>query len=375
MVEGVVINDIHFGVPDSARIYQELKQFKDFINNNKNLQFVVIAGDYFDRKLSVGDISTYYAISFFHELIEICKERKLILRVIQGTRSHDLNQLNLFSTFQTDGELNFRIINEVSTEELLPDFNVLYIPEEYPEDSESYYKEFKEGNYAAIFGHGTWDFISFDNQIEHGNRKDINSAPVFIYEEWEKSFENGFVSFGHIHSRHKYKNKIFYSGSFSRWDFSDRSARGFTHVVYDTDVKKYTVEFIDNEDAPKFDVFVIKDAVPDYENVKIEDLQVILNEQIKSTDNIVLELSGLSKENIEILKAQYKNNPTVKIKVSEKRVSLKESAEKKEEFEKYNYIIKQELPLAETIKRYIKEEYEKDVGLEKVKEVINNERK
>ena len=43
-----------------------------------------------------GDPATFYAITFFKELIDIVKEKHLIFRVVQGTRSHDLNQLQIF---------------------------------------------------------------------------------------------------------------------------------------------------------------------------------------------------------------------------------------------------------------------------------------
>ena len=369
IIKGAVINDIHFGVRDSQRIYNELEQFKKFVNDN-DIQTVIIAGDYFDRKLTVGDPATFYAISFFKELFDICKNKKIKLRMIQGTRSHELNQLSLFFPFVSDIDANFRIIETVSEEELFPEFNVLYIPEEYPENADEYYKEFKEKKYNAIFGHGTWDFVAFDNQIEHGKRTDILSAPVFLFEEWKNSIEHGFISFGHIHSRHTYKKKVFYSGSFSRWDFSDISERGFSYFEYDLDKQDFKLNFIDNVEAPIFSVFSLKDMLTDLENAKAEDIQIILNEQLNHADNIVFDLSGLNPEMIAIFKEQYKNNPNVKIKASDKKAMLKESEELETRFEKYNYIIKRELPLNETIKRYCQEEYGKDISLEKITEVL-----
>jgi hypothetical protein len=48
---------------------------------------------------------------------------------------------------------------------------------------------------------------------------------------------------------------------------------------------------------------------------------------------------------------------------------LKESAEPAI-YEKYGYILKRELPLDETVKRFIKEEYSSDMTLEKIKELL-----
>lgn len=53
MVKGVVINDLHFGIKDSKRLYDELHQFKDFLNEHDDLQLLVFDGDYFDCKLNI----------------------------------------------------------------------------------------------------------------------------------------------------------------------------------------------------------------------------------------------------------------------------------------------------------------------------------
>lgn len=375
MVKGVVLNDIHFGIKDSQRIYEELKQFIKFLEDNgKDLDIVIFAGDYFDRKLTVGDPGTLYAISFFKNVIDICKKEKLKLRMIQGTRSHELNQLSLFFPFINSEGLDFKIIETVTEEELMPGFNVLYIPEEYPESSEEHYKIYKEKEYNAIFGHGSWDFVSFENQKEQAIRTDILSTPVFVFEEWKDSLKNGFASFGHIHSRHKYKGKIFYSGAFSRWDFSDISERGFTHFEYDTEKKEYKVNFIDNIEAPTFSNFSLS-SIEKIKDMSMSDLQTVLNEVIDKFDNIYIDVSGISKDKQELIRNQYRDSSNVKIRSSDRVVMLKESEDQEKKFKKYDYIIKRELPLNETIKRYIKEEYSKNISLGKIKEVLDDGKK
>lgn len=90
------------------------------------------------------------------------------------------------------------------------------------------------------------------------------------------------------------------------------------------------------------------------------------------TDHLRIDLSGLSKEKIEILKKYYSNRPNVKIEVrDEKKILLKESkAAQKADFEKYKYITKRQLPLNETVKRYCKEEFKKDLDLEKINSIL-----
>lgn len=373
IVKGVSINDIHFGIKDSKRLYEELEIVKNFLNENE-IHLLTINGDYFDCKLSVGDPATYYAVSFMDELTKICREKKIIVRILQGTKSHDLNQLQIFKHYEDDIHLDFCIIETVQSESLFDDkFRILYIPEEYPEDCNEYYKQWQEQEYNVIFSHGTWSFVAMPGQIENSQRS-THSAPVLMWEEWKKTVPNGFVSSGHIHGRNTYGRKIFYSGSFSRWNYGERSDKGFTYYEYDTEKLIYDVRYIDNELAPAYDVISVSELGVDLDTVDVNFLQETLNQCIKSpTDNLRIDLSGLSKEKIQILKEYYKPQANIKIEVRENKVSLKESVKKKEEFEKYHYITKRQLPLNETVKRFCKEELNKEIALKDVDGVLKDD--
>ena len=188
---------------------------------------------------------------------------------------------------------------------------------------------------------------------------------------------SGFATVGHIHGRNTYGKKIFYSGSFSRWNYGERSDKGFTYYEYDTDKKIYDVRYIDNELAPQFNVISVKELNLDLDSADVslieESLNVFLSTR-KEGDNLRIDLSGLSKDKIEILREHYKTIPDVKIEVrDERKISLKESAAKKEEFEKYHYITKRQLPLNETIKKFCKEDLNKDIALKDINEVLKED--
>lgn len=372
IIKGVSIGDLHFGIRDSARLYKELKIFKDFIIEN-DIQLVVFNGDYFDKKLSIGDPESFYAFYFFKEIVDIVKSKNIILRMIQGTRSHDLNQLQAFKAYSDDTSINFRIIESVEEENLLG-LQILYIPEEYPENSEEYYKDFKEKKFNIGFVHGTFDFVAQPGVIEIANRS-THSAPVLFWKEWKSAFEKGFVSAGHIHGRNTYGNKIFYPGSFSRWGYGERSDKGFTYFEYDLDNETYSVKYVDNTLAPKFDVIAVSDMELDLNSVTVNDIQKALDTVLEGTDNLRIDLAGLSDENIKILKEYYKDNNSVKIEVrSSKKSMLKESATiKNSEFEKYHYITKRMLPLNETIRKFCKEDLKKDITIEQINNVIGKD--
>jgi hypothetical protein len=367
VIYGVVINDLHFGMRDSKRLYDELSLFKQYLKDHPEIQILVFDGDYFDTKLSVTDPATFYAISFFKEVMDIVVPRKVMVRMVQGTRSHELNQLQLFKPYE-DG-CYFKIIETVQKEDIFG-LHILYLPEEYPEDEEAYYKDYKADKYNIIFGHGTWDFVAQMGQEELAARTDIHSAPVFEWSEWKNSVPNGFISFGHIHGRNVYGKKIYYSGSYTRWSYGERSARGFTAFTYDLDKQTYDVQFVDNTIAPRFDTLDLTDLKVDLKTIEIKDLQKLLDEYIEKTDNLRITLTGLSEDKIGLLKKIYWNNPKVKLDIPVNATLLKESSKNKEDFKKYHYITKRELPIDKTIQRFAKEELNKQLDLDVIDTVI-----
>lgn len=292
--------------------------------------------------------------------------------MIQGTMSHDLNQLQLFKPMENDKNIDFKIIETVKEEDL-KGMHILYLPEEYPEDSAAYYAPYiAEGkSYNAIFGHGTWDFVAQPGVLENSMRT-THSAPVFMWKDWKHTVENGFISFGHIHGRNTYGKKIFYSGSFTRWNYGERSEKGFTKFEYNLDDKTYAVEYVNNTMAPKFDVIAVSELGLDLSSCKVTDIQTALDARINSFDNLRIDLSGLSKENIDILKKYYETKENVKVEVRETpKVFLKES-KSAAEFEKWHYITKRQLPLDKTIQKYCKEEMKKDISLKDIDSIISN---
>jgi len=370
IIKGLVIKDLHFGHKRSEEMYHELQIVKDYLNNN-HIDILNINGDYFDRKLVATEPAIFFAVSFFSELVEICRRKNIKIRIIQGTRSHELNQLTtMFQHYLTDATIDMKIFFQVGEEEL-HGLKFLYVPEEYPENGIEYYAEYKTKHYNVMHGHGTWDFVHFATMLESEEEKiGTHSAPTFIYDEWKNAIEGGLAIFGHIHKRQSHNN-VFYGGSFTAWGYGDRSEKGFTTYEVDNETGKWTFEHYNNEKAPRYDVTSIKELFKGKElkDISIEDIQKIINEQVSKTDNLRVDLAGLSDDKIEIFKKAFKDNDKVKIEVKKKKALLKESAELAI-YDKYKYILERELPIDETIKRFMLEEYNTDVTLEKIKEII-----
>ena len=127
--KGVLIADIHFGAMPVDNLYNELQMFLDYIEK-KSLDFIVIFGDWFDRKLNMNSKDAKYSTLFFERICQIAMENDIKIRIIQGTESHDNNQLEILDILAKNKQIDLKIIYEADDEELFPDFNVLYVPEE-----------------------------------------------------------------------------------------------------------------------------------------------------------------------------------------------------------------------------------------------------
>ena len=114
-----VINDIHFGIDDSQRIYNELHQFTDFLKSH-DIDILVIDGDYFDRKLSVTDTATYLAVSYFNQLFDICKEKNDFCKKIYEFQQGNICKREIQS-------INEKIINKVRLSTIMNLIKEIYI--------------------------------------------------------------------------------------------------------------------------------------------------------------------------------------------------------------------------------------------------------
>jgi DNA repair exonuclease SbcCD nuclease subunit len=366
------IGDLHFGIAATPRVRKELDMFLDFIKNN-DIDILVFNGDYFDHKLSLNEYAAMIGMEFFKEVIEIAKNKNMVVRMIEGTMSHDRLQPQIFDNFILDENGN-RMIDyrffPTAADEKLKGLDILYLPEEYPLNIDEFYAPFKKNQYDLIFVHGMWDFINFGSTIDN-SRNTINTAPVFKYSEWKHSLEHGTAVCGHIHGQHAFYDagilKIIYPSSFSAWDFNQISKRGFAYFSVDTDTHKMEYKFIENTLAPTFANINVSDLGLDLEKTKIEDIKQKIDEQIGKVDYIKIDLEALPEEKKAVLKGLYKDSKNITVRTT-KDTFLQ--ASESDEYKKYEYLLKDNLTVEAAVSRFIKEEFGKDLPEAKIKDII-----
>ena len=373
--KGVMIADIHFGALPVERLYNELEIFLEFIEK-KSLDFIVILGDWFDKKINLNSKDAKYSTVFFERICQVCIDNDIKLRIIQGTESHDNSQLEVLEILAKNKPVDFKVFYEVTEEELFPDFNVLYVPEEYINSIDEKYGKYMNKKYDMIFGHGMIQEVKFAALIQ-SSETTMKKAPIFK-SKMLCDMCYGPIFFGHIHTKDIFNDRLYYVGSYSRWKFGEEEDKGFYYVKYENDTKEFEAKFIVNNKAMKYDTIEIYEKESGFYKLNTENQIKYIQNLIKSFEYDFLRLQfyipqGYENENLLINMVneslgKYKNLK-LDFKVNSKIKSKREVEEKINLLlDKYGFIFDNKIDTYTKINKFILEKYNKDISVEKIKE-------
>jgi hypothetical protein len=188
--------------------------------------------------------------SIMKELLKITEPYGTQFRFIEGTRTHDANQLETLEIIfnQLICSDRIRFYQEVSEEEIL-DIKILYLPEEYVVDSMAYYKPYFEKHYDFIFGHGPTDVMWY---MRKGTPEMDKHSAATVFKADELCKIANYSYFGHFHYNVAagIDNRFKSIGTVSRWEFDKTGVCGFYYVTYDTTTKLAMEDYVKNEYAP-----------------------------------------------------------------------------------------------------------------------------
>jgi DNA repair exonuclease SbcCD nuclease subunit len=372
----LVVGDIHFGYYPPELLYKEFKLIINTIEDNA-IDCVVIAGDYYDTKLSMSSAHAVYSVKAFSDLIKTCEELGIKVRQIKGTNSHDPeNQLKNLAQIANSSKCDYKLFLTVDEEEIFPGMNVLYIPEEYMENSEEYYKDYFNKKYQLIFGHGMFEETNFSSKNKFQTMK---KYPIFNSTKMEDICE-GPIVFGHIHTAQRIRNRIQYTGSLVRSRFGEEEAKGFYIVDFDSETKQCEFEFIENELTMKFDTIEIQPNNPVF--------SLLINEQIAYFKNLVdtykrdylrIKISTPddmvnSNTFIDTMNVVFNDMKNVKIQIIENsKVKLDNELKEKVNLlmDKYGFIFDKSVGYDEKIREFIKLKTGREISLERIRSLIS----
>ena len=370
------IADIHFGAVKTELLYEQLQEYFLKKIDKKKIDMVVFGGDIFHSVITMNYSTSHFVLLFMERLIDLCVENGIkYVRIIQGTMSHDNNQLNNFHIFENRIDVDVRIIMTVKDEVLPEGPHILYVPEEYILDMKEYYSPYLENKhkeYDFIFGHGMFEEVSFIAKNQE-SEVTMSKAPVFSSKQFITACK-GPIYFGHIHTKTTIKEHIFYPGSFSRFRFGEEEKKGWYLNVYDVKTHRYVHEFIQNKGAQIYNTItanIVQETPP-------ETLAALVNNALLTDDYVKLKI--IVKEDIDCsymisyLNEKFQKNQNVKIEVRndfELRKDIVKDQKVDEIWKEYEFLFEDGLSHEEKIQKFIKVKHNKDVPIEVIKDQLN----
>ena len=376
----LAISDIHWGVTTPDIQERSLEFIFTFLNKfGDKIDLLVIAGDYWESKLSLNSREAIKGIKWFHKLYDLCVEKMIMIRMFQGTMDHDNDQLEVFKPMTgdiqdieksddfyqifldkgRDPKPFFDIFMTTTVEETLPDLLCCYCPDETIRTDEyevKYINEILELKDIGFF-HGSFDVVYGDLLESKPEMLEKNNV-IYRYNMWSPQIKGPMIS-GHWHDGKSY-DELYYIGSPFRWKFNEDEDKGFMFIQYNTEDSSYFTKKIINPLAANYITYEIYSNTienkDDYKNI-ILDINMILDEIVENSltpdldkMRILFYVVDEKSENEVFLSSlrqsilNHKNcKLTIKNRLKEKKKKQKEQ-EVKEERQAVNYIFDNKTP-------------------------------
>ena len=379
--KGLVISDIHVGAMNLEKLHKEyLEMFIDYIHKMKQLDFLIVDGDFFHKKFYLNDAESVMAYIMLKELVVACKEKNAIIRLVYGTESHECNQYDILSLLKIYDKIE--VVKYVKEEEILPDLHILYLPEEHLSDKDKYYEKYFNNTkkYNYIFGHGVIREVMKDQVVHMENKEPENTkrkkVPIFKSSELLRCCK-GQVFFGHYHINQNNDDLIFSVGSFSRWQFGEEGPKGFYELTCDTEKNKYKAKFIENTMAEKYSTisFGYDNKIFENEDSMQESIESIdkmidrnLHDHVKFIFNVPSTVEN-PEATINYLKEKFKTNEKVKVEITHGYIEEKREKQREQiklDNDKYSFVFNKSMPLEDKVNQFITVEYNKDIPVDRI---------
>lgn len=317
-----VISDIHLGhnINKTDNIVNNLNNYFEIYSKEfKDLDMIIIAGDVFD-KLLVNSGSDYItAVKWIIDLMLYCKRNNIILRILEGTPSHDWKQMKSITSIieKLNLELDYKYVDTLHIEYIDKyKIHILYIPDEYKNKAVDTYQDvlklMKKNKLTQVdiaIMHGAFNFqLPFQLESSHNEQDYLSIVKHYIH-------------VGHVHTSKIYQ-RILAQGSFDRLAHNEEENKGGMLINVDTEnIKNDNYKFLTNNNAMVFKTIRFK--------------QESIDEIIKSLDNTIKKLPNRSNirimsehedflsKSIEDIKKRY---PTLNIKYERNKTKIKKKS-------------------------------------------------
>jgi DNA repair exonuclease SbcCD nuclease subunit len=245
-----VASDIHLGHArnPTERIIKNLRAAFPDNAETAELDMIVLAGDVFDTHLSLPDDVVTEIKVWVTYMLRLCKKHDILLRVLEGTPSHDWKQSKIFQSLNevTGIGADLKYVRNLSIEyEERHDMWLLFVPDEWTNSTETTLSQVHDLLRAKGLTHVDYAFMhgQFEYQLPPHVKAQKHSS-----EEYLKIVKH-LIFIGHVHIHSRYE-RIIAQGSFDRLSHGEEGPKGHVRAYRRGD--ESDVVFFENEAALRF---------------------------------------------------------------------------------------------------------------------------
>jgi DNA repair exonuclease SbcCD nuclease subunit len=347
---------------DPQKQYMILEeQFIQKIAQLPKLDLICVDGDIFDHKVSLSSDATLYASLFVSHLVEVSKLKQATLIILQGTLSHDANQLKMYYHYMERNDVDVRVVTNIRFE-IVKNARVLCIPELYGVNEAVYQNAFHhDGWYDECYLHGTFEGSVYGNTVGNGR--------LFTMQDFDLC--KGFMIGGHVHKPQVLQGYFYYCGNPYRWKFGEEEDKGFFITIHDLDMNTHDVHF---------EKIMSKSYITiNLEDIKMSDPQEIIRyiddyKKNKGIDFLKVKFKyALEGANKVIVNNYYRNSRTVFVEFLSIMEEQKAKAEATGEIDEgYAFLLDDKLSDEEKFVHYCNmQEGSEFITVDKLKEILS----
>lgn len=295
------ISDIHLAHPrtDTYHIIENLRAaFPDNEETGK-LDILFFAGDVFDRLMNLPQDEVDAIQDWIADILRICSKRDIVVRVLEGTPSHDWRQskqfVNVNNSLGVPADLKYVDTLSIEIFEKFGGLSVLYVPDEWNADASVTWKQVCE--LLSIHGLDQVDVAcmhgSFDYQLPIESVKNHDSEKYL-------SIVRYYIGIGHVHIRTEKAGTILAQGSFDRLSHGEENAKGHYRAIITPEGKRHW--FVENTGARIYKTL-------DCRNLTVEETLALLVEYEecpdKSNFRLMISRGGVVQHGIKDLRKRF----------------------------------------------------------------------
>lgn len=260
-IKSLTLSDLHLGHRrnKTSNIIKNLDAFFDNYSSRSqfvDLDILYFAGDIFDTLLDFASDDIHEATLWLSRIMRFCAVNDIILRILEGTPSHDWKQSRILNTAVklTGLDINYKYIDTLYIEHIEKlGIHILYVPDEWTANTDLTFSQVK-----ALMAELHIDQV--DMAIMHGVfNYQLHNVPGNIQKHSEADYlgiVKHFITIGHHHNFSTYE-RIIAQGSFDRLAHNEEEPKGAVLCVLNKDSEDY-FSFIENKNAKIFKTILLK---------------------------------------------------------------------------------------------------------------------